>query len=79
MPWITDNVSAHLETMDIGTLQPSPLLDPTATISLSHANHARLEELCERHRLNLREGLRYLLGQFVEHGPLVKPATSETV
>ena len=79
MPWITDNVSAYLERMDLSKLERSPLLDPTATISLSHANHARLEELCERHRLNLRDGMRYLLGQFVEHGPLVKSAAGETV
>lgn len=75
--WLTANLSAYLQTLDLSALQPVLAVDQTSTVTLTEADHNRLTYLCDKHNLSRREGIRYLFGQFIQHGPLV--SAKETV
>lgn len=75
--WLAENISAYIKKIDLSALQPVPAVDHTATVTVSEADHELLMELCKKHKLNRRDGMRYILGRFIIEGPLV--SAKETV
>lgn len=69
--WLSENISAYIKKIDLSVPLPVPAVDPTATITVSDADHELLMALCKKHKLNRREAMRYVLGCFVTQGPLV--------